>query len=76
MIDPNTINEYLDWLRDKRNYPPQGTPEEWIEELLMSEARDRLNLIKDLFESETAKPTLDKINHLVYADYKEIMEGK
>jgi len=75
MIEASVINEYLDWLRDKKNYPPTGSPEEWVEEMLMSEARDRLGLIKDLFESDTTKPTLDIIKHLVYADCKEIMEG-
>lgn len=74
MIDPKIIEQFLTWRDNKIYYPSQLTPSDWIEEVKMSEAYDRLELIKKLFESEDEKPTLDKINALVYDNYKEITE--
>ena len=52
MSNTTMIESYLSWKREKDMYPPQWTPEQWAEELLMSEARVRINLLKDLLETD------------------------
>ena len=52
MSNTKMIENYLSWKREKDMYPPQWTPEQWAEELLMSEARVRINLLKDLLETD------------------------
>ena len=52
MSNTKMIENYLSWKREKDMYPPQWTPEQWAEEVLMSEARVRINLLKDLLETE------------------------
>ena len=52
MSNTRMIENYLSWKREKDMYPPQWTPEQWAEELIMSEARVRINLLKDLLETD------------------------
>jgi hypothetical protein len=58
------INEYMDWLRDKRMHPPTGSPEEWLEEQLNTDARKRLNLLSDY---------LLNLDELLDSDYSEVL---
>lgn len=79
MNDVKMIENYLMWKRDRELYPPQWTPEEWADELLKSEARVRINLIKDLYENSHNKE-LDPIEFsnevckLVYDPLEELMD--
>jgi len=79
MINADTINEYLEWRQEKANqvnyYREDAmSPEAWIKEILMSEAHDRINLIKDLLESEDLDPieVATKIHSLVYDPIEEL----
>lgn len=79
MINADTINDYLEWRQEKTNIIRYSgdeavSPEAWVEEILMSEARDRLNLIKDLLESEDLDPleVATKIHSLVYDPIEEL----
>jgi hypothetical protein len=69
------IQNYLLWKRDKELYPPQWTPEEWANELIMSEANVRINFIKDLLEDN---PELDavefanEVHKIVYDPLEEL----
>jgi hypothetical protein len=71
------INEYMDWLQDKRMFPPRGTPEEWLEEVLNKEARTRLNLIAEYFDTAKDPSEIDviRIQELVF-DPIEQEEGE
>jgi hypothetical protein len=51
-INPELINEYLKWRRDKELYPPSWSAEEYVEDLLKSDAREKLTIIYALFEDE------------------------
>lgn len=76
MINTNMIEAYLIWKRDKELYPPQWTPEEWAADVIMSEARVRIDLIKDLLENS---PELDpvefanEVHKIVYDPLEELM---
>ena len=59
MSNTTMIENYLSWKREKDMYPPQWTPEQWAEELLMSEARVRINMLKDLYEKCHDKDDID-----------------
>jgi hypothetical protein len=47
MIDAEAVNHYLTWKLNNELYPPRYTPEEYVEYLIMSDARDRLRLLAD-----------------------------
>lgn len=76
MINTNMIESYLVWKRDKELYPPQWTPEDWAKDVIMSEARVRIDLIKDLLENS---PELDpvefanEVHKIVYDPLEELM---
>jgi len=79
MINADTINDYLEWRQTKLNelrYAGEDvvSPENWIEEILMSEARDRINLIKDFLESDDLDPleVATRIHSLVYDPIEEL----
>jgi hypothetical protein len=83
MINADTINDYLEWRQEKANqlrYYGEAavSPENWIEEILMSEARDRINLIKDLLESEDLDPleVATKIHSLVYDPIEDLHDDE
>jgi hypothetical protein len=68
------IENYLSWKREKDMYPPQWTPEQWAEELLMSEARVRINLIKDLLETDLDPVEFAvKAQSIVYDQLEDLM---
>jgi hypothetical protein len=78
MINTKMVENYLLWKRDKELYPPQWTPEDWAADVIMSEARVRIDLIKDLLENN---PELDpvefanEVHKIVYDPLEEIMNG-
>ncbi len=80
MINADTINEYLAWRQEKSNqvnyYREDAmSPEAWIKEIIMSEASDRINLIKDLLESDEELDPIElanKIHSLVYDPLEEL----
>lgn len=41
------LNDYLDWQRSKRMFPPEFTPEEFLQETLDKDARKKLNLVHE-----------------------------
>lgn len=69
------INEYMEWLQDKRMFPPRGTPEEWVEEVLNKEARTRLNLIAEYFDmaKDPSEIHINRIQELLF-DPLEVIE--
>ena len=79
MINTGMIENYLLWKRDKELYPPQWTPEDWAADVIMSEARVRIDLIKDLLENS---PELDpiefanEVHRIVYDPLEELMNGE
>lgn len=58
MSKADMVNDYLLWKRDKDLYPPQHTPEEWAYDLILSDSHARMNLIRNLAESQ---PDLDPL---------------
>lgn len=58
MSKAEMVNEYLEWRQEKVNKLRFGetedlySPESWIKETIMSEANDRINLIKDWLEAD------------------------
>lgn len=78
MINTNMIEAYLVWKRDKELYPPQWTPEDWAKDVIMSEARVRIDLIKDLLEnSDDLDPVefANEVHKIVYEPLEELMNG-
>lgn len=78
MINTNMIEAYLVWKRDKELYPPQWTPEDWAKDVIMSEARVRIDLIKDLLEnSDDLDPVefANEVHKIVYDPLEELMNG-
>jgi len=78
MINTGMIENYLMWKRDKELYPPQWTPEEWAADVIMSEARVRIDLIKDLLEnSDDLDPVefANEVHKIVYDPLEELMNG-
>lgn len=76
MINTNMIESYLIWKRDKELYPPQWTPEDWAKDVIMSEARVRIDLIKDLLEnSDDLDPVefANEVHKIVYEPLEELM---
>lgn len=76
MINTNMIEAYLVWKRDKELYPPQWTPEDWAKDVIMSEARVRIDLIKDLLETgEELDPAEFAVHvfRIVYDPLEELM---
>lgn len=76
MINTGMIEAYLVWKRDKELYPPQWTPEDWAKDVIMSEARVRIDLIKDLLESDPGlEPTEFAVHvcRIVYDPLEELM---
>lgn len=82
MNNAEMINEYLEWRQAKANNiryygESELSPENWIAETIMSEARDRINLIKDLLESNVELDPVElanKIHSLVYDPLEELIE--
>ena len=64
-ISPEIINGYLEWRREKELYPPLWSAEEYVEDLLKSDARDRLNIIYALFEDEDEN-ILEQIREVLF----------
>ena len=81
MINTNMIEAYLIWKRDKELYPPQWTPEDWAKDVIMSEARVRIDLIKDLYEKCHDNDDIDpmwfanEVSKIVYEPLEELMNG-
>jgi hypothetical protein len=78
MINTKMIEGYLLWKRDKELYPPQWTPEDWAADVIMSEARVRIDLIKDLLEhSGDVDPVefANEVHRIVYDPLEELMNG-
>ncbi len=75
-VDVQAINAYMEWLQDKRMFPPRGTPEEWVEEVLNKEARTRLNLIAEYFDTakDPSEISINRIQELVF-DPLEVIEN-
>ena len=76
MINTNMIESYLVWKRDKELYPPQWTPEDWAKDVIMSEARVRIDLIKDLLENSDDLDPLEfanEVHKIVYEPLEELM---
>lgn len=78
MINTKMIEDYLLWKRDKELYPPQWTAAEWAADVIMSEARVRIDLIKDLLENgEEIEPVefANQVHRIVYDPIEELMNG-
>ena len=78
MINTNMIESYLIWKRDKELYPPQWTPEDWAKDVIMSEARVRIDLIKDLLENSGDLDPVEfanEVHKIVYEPLEELMNG-
>lgn len=79
MSEIKMIEDYLAWKHAKLIDPPTNSPQEWAQEVIMSEANARLNLIKDMLESN---PDIDpievasKIHSLVYDPLEELYDGQ
>lgn len=74
MSNTKMIENYLSWKREKDMYPPQWTPEQWAEELIMSEARVRINLLKDLLETDLDPVEFAvKAQSIVYDPLEDLM---
>ena len=52
MINIEEVEKYLEWKRDKELYPPRWTPEDYVEHVLNTEAREKLQRIYDIFNKE------------------------
>jgi hypothetical protein len=75
MSNTTMIENYLSWKREKDMYPPTWTPEQWAEELLMSEARVRINLIADyLLGLDEPMDGLVKIQEFVFDPIELLMQ--
>lgn len=75
-METKMIEDYLLWKRDKELYPPQWTPMEWAQDVIMSEARVRIDLIKDLLENDDGIHPVELANNihkLVYDRIEELM---
>lgn len=77
-METKMIEDYLLWKRDKELYPPQWTPLEWAQDVIMSEARVRIDLIKDFLESnfdaeEYPIEFQNTIHSLTYDPIEELM---
>jgi hypothetical protein len=78
MINTGMIEAYLLWKRDKELYPPQWSPRDWTEEIILSESRARMNLIKDLLENSLELDPVEfanEVHKIVYDPLEEIMNG-
>lgn len=53
MIDVDALNDYLMWKRDKELYPPQWTPEDYIQHVLNLDSRRKLNMIAEVLSPES-----------------------
>lgn len=75
MTDAKMIQEYLLWRRDKELYPPQWSPEEWVNETIMSESHARMNLIKDFLENNAPDPIefANEVHKIVYDPLGELI---
>jgi len=72
------IENYLLWKRDKELYPPQWTPEDWAADVIMSEARVRVDLIKDLLENSGDVDPVEfanEVHRIVYDPLEELING-
>jgi hypothetical protein len=78
MSETEMIENYILWRNEKLMNPPTFSPQEWAQEIIMSEANARLNLIKDLLETEDLDPldVANKIQSLVYDPLGELHDGQ
>ena len=74
MIDIVEVEKYLDWKRDKELYPPRWTPEDYVEHVLNTEARQKLQKIYDIFDNEDPGFLASNTNALVDM-IEEIING-
>lgn len=63
MIDPKMIDRYLTWKRMKEVYPSENTPQDWIDELIMSEARVKMEWLSDMLEHDGT--TIEDVKELL-----------
>lgn len=74
MINTNMIEAYLLWKRDKELYPPSWSPEEWAADVIKGEARVRINLLKDLLETDLDPVEFAvKAQSIVYDPLEDLM---
>ena len=76
MDSTKMIEDYLDWKRSKELYPPSWSPVEWANDVIMSEARVRIDLLKDLLESDQELEPVDlanQVHRIVYDPIEELM---
>jgi hypothetical protein len=78
MNETQMIENYILWRNEKLVNPPTYSPQEWAQDIIMSEANARLNLIKDLLETEDLDPidVATKIHSLVYDPLEELHDGQ
>lgn len=78
MSETKMIEDYLAWKQAKLIDPPTFSPQEWAQEIIMSEANARLNLIKDLLETEDLDPldVATRLHGLVYDPLGELHDGQ
>jgi hypothetical protein len=74
VIDIVEVEKYLDWKRDKELYPPRWTPEDYVEHVLNTEARQKLQKIYDIFDNEDPGFLASNTNALVDM-IEEIING-
>lgn len=79
MSETEMIENYILWRNEKLVNPPTYSPQEWAQDIIMSEANARINLIKDLLESGEDLDPVDlatKIHGLVYDPLEELHDGQ
>jgi hypothetical protein len=64
MDNTRAIEDYLDWKRSKDLYPPTWSPIEWANEVIMSEARVRIDILKDLLEGNPELEPIELANQV------------
>lgn len=72
MIEPEMIEKYLVWKRTKELYPSENSPQDWVDELIMSEARVKMQLLSDMLEHDGT--TIEDVKKLLsepLGDYDE-----
>ena len=76
MDSTKMIEDYLDWKRSKELYPPQWTPLEWAQDVIMSEANVRINLLKDMLEAHPEMGLVElahQVRAIAYDPIEELM---
>jgi len=68
------LEQFMAWKREKELYPPKWTPNEYIQEMLNSNARIALNKIHDIFDKEDPDFLASNSNALT-AMIEEVLYG-